>query len=113
MKLFSFRETSDFTKGVQRYLSEDSYAALQRHLIRFPDIGDIISGGGGIRKIRWQAAGRGKRGGTRIIYYWAVSKDYIYMLDIYPKNEKKDLTHDELKDLGNIVKEWLDEQRDV
>jgi len=35
-----------------------------------PDAGDLIPGSGGLRKFRWSLAGKGKRGGTRLIYYW-------------------------------------------
>ena len=61
------------------------YAALQTFLSARPDAGDIIRGTGGIRKIRWGTKGRGKRGGSRIIYYWLVSEDEIYLLTLYRK----------------------------
>ena len=59
-------------------MDEESYRGLQNELIANPGIGKIIQGSGGIRKIRWGGSGRGKRGGSRIIYYWATSKDQIY-----------------------------------
>ena len=68
-----FVETPNFTQAVSSLLSDDDYAALQRNLLKNPDLGNIIVGGGGIRKLRWAAKSRGKRGGARIIYYWAVS----------------------------------------
>ncbi|MBI5822980.1 MAG: hypothetical protein HZB18_03060 [Chloroflexi bacterium] len=49
--------------------------------------------------------GRGKRGGVRVIYYWAVKQERVLMLLIYPKNVKDDLTQEQLKILRNIVKE--------
>jgi hypothetical protein len=63
----------------------------------------IISQSGGLRKIRWSRAGRGKRGGVRAIYYWIVAKDQILMLFLYSKNEKDDLTSTQLKVLREIV----------
>ena len=92
-----FVETPTFTKRVQGLLSDDSYGALQTHLANQPDAGDIIRGGGGLRKIRWAAKGRGKRGGVRVIYYWWIGKDRISMLFIYPKNEMDDLSAEQLK----------------
>ena len=61
-----FVETAIFTKRVLGLLSEDSYGAVQTHLAKQPDDGDIIRGGGGLRKIRWAAKGHGKRGGVRV-----------------------------------------------
>jgi mRNA-degrading endonuclease RelE of RelBE toxin-antitoxin system len=65
-------ETSIFTRQVQVLLDDDDYRRLQTTLVLRPDAGDLIPGGGGLRKIRWGAKGRGKRGGVRTIYYWAV-----------------------------------------
>ncbi len=58
-----------------------------------------------MRKLRWAAQGRGKRGGVRVIYYWAVVQDKILMLFMYAKNEQDDLTPDQLKVLRRIVEE--------
>jgi mRNA-degrading endonuclease RelE of RelBE toxin-antitoxin system len=70
-------------------------------LAQRPDAGKIIKQSGGIRKLRWAGSGRGKRGGLRVIYYWWVSKARISMLTVYPKNERDDLTADQLKQLRN------------
>ena len=67
--MFSFIETRLFTKLVLDYLSEEDYTALQQTLMWRPDAGLVIPGSGGIRKLRWAAPGRGKRGGYRVIYY--------------------------------------------
>ena len=99
------KETSVFTKRVQRFLDKDSYHILQLKLVADPDAGALVPGSGGLRKIRWEGAGRGKRGGVRVIYYWAVASDVILMLMIYGKNERDDLTKDQLKTLGQIVRE--------
>jgi len=105
--LYSFRESKNFTKRVATLLSDDEYAQFQWRLTQFPEGGDIIPNGGGIRKLRCQVKGRGKRGGARVIYYLAVSKHEIFMLDIYAKNEKENLSAAELKLLRNLVEEWL------
>ena len=84
--MFSFLETRLFTKLVVDYLSDDDYAALQEALMREPDSGSAIPGSGGIRKLRWAAPGRGKRGGYRVIYYVRRSQGVIWMLTMYPKN---------------------------
>lgn len=98
-----FLETSIFTRRVIGILSDDEYRELQAALVLRPDAGAVIPGGGGIRKIRWNASGRGKRGGSRIIYYWVTTQDRILMLFIYAKNESDNLTPEQLKTLKQIV----------
>jgi hypothetical protein len=107
--LYSFRETKNFTKKIIELLPDEDYAEFQLRLCDFPESGDLIPSGGGIRKIRCAAKGKGKRGGARMIYYLAVNQDEIFMLDIYAKNEKTDLTLPELNELRKIVAEWLGE----
>ena len=96
-----FVETPIITRRVADYLDDDEYGRLQLFMALHPDTGKIIQGSGGIRKLRWAGSGRGKRGGLRVIYYWWVSKDRISMLTVYPKNEKDDLTAEQLKQLKN------------
>jgi mRNA-degrading endonuclease RelE of RelBE toxin-antitoxin system len=102
-----FIETSIFTRQVIDLLSDDEYSQLQLVLSERPDLGDIIQKSGGLRKVRWSLAGRGKRGGVRVIYYWVVAKDQILMLFMYPKNVMDDLTPQQLKVLRQIVEKEL------
>lgn len=82
-------------------MDDDEYAELQTFLAARPDAGKFIAGTGGMRKLRWAGGGRGKRGGLRVIYYWWIAKDRISMLLVYPKNEKDDLTAEQVKTLKN------------
>lgn len=107
MRLFGFRETTRFTRRVVEYLGDESYAQLQWYLLRRPEAGDLIHAGGGLRKVRWASVGKGKRGGTRVIYYLASARGEFFMLDTYAKSEKEDLTPDELKELRELAGEWL------
>lgn len=100
-----FIETPTFTRMVTTLLSDDEYRDLQNALVEFPERGDLITGGGGIRKVRHAAQGRGKSGGVRVIYYWAKDADQIYMLVIYPKSKKDDLSAEETAILRKLVKE--------
>ena len=84
--MFSFIETRLFTKLVLDYLSDEEYFALQEALMRTPEAGPVIPGSGGVRKLRWDAPGRGKRGGYRVIYYVRRTHEVIWMLTMYPKN---------------------------
>lgn len=90
---------------VTALLSDDEYAGLQDLLVDNPERGDIIKGGGGIRKLRYALPGRGKSGGVRAIYYWIKDDHQIYMLVIYPKSEKDNLTDRETAVLRDFVKE--------
>ena len=100
-------ETPLFTKLIQELVPDENYRLLQQTLILRPETGDLIQGGGGLRKIRWKVPGRGKRGGLRVIYYWDVSAERIYMLLAYRKNQQEDLTPAQLKQLRQLIKEWL------
>jgi hypothetical protein len=84
--VYSFVETTLFTRLVAEYLSEQGYCELQQVLMRDPEAGAIVPGSGGVRKLRWGAPGRGKRGGYRVIYFVRRSPGVIWMLTMYPKN---------------------------
>jgi len=100
-----FVETPIFTEEVQNLLGEEEYRALQLALLFRPEQGALIKGSGGIRKIRWGAKGKGKRGGCRIIYFLEKPREVIYMLFAYPKSAQGDLTPTQIKTLSKMVKE--------
>jgi len=100
-----FVETPTFTRQILTLLSDDEYTKLQEELASNPDRGDLVRGGGGIRKLRWAAQGRGKSGGIRIIYYWISDDDQILLLLAYPKSRKDTLTAAETALLRRLVKE--------
>jgi hypothetical protein len=101
-----FVETPIFTADVSALLSDEEYAALQQHLVAQPNAGAVIAGTGGLRKIRWAVAGKGKRGGSRVIYYHVVAQAQIRMILIYRKGIKDDLTPREKTVLRRINAEW-------
>lgn len=101
-----FIESRIFTRFLNDYLNDDEYRGLQAHLADNPEAGDIIPRSGGIRKVRWGGSGRGKRGGTRIIYYWQVPDSEIYLLTLYSKGEMSDLSAKELEALKRMVETW-------
>jgi hypothetical protein len=101
-----FIETPVFTADVKTLLPDDSYARLQRELIARPAAGDLIPGTGGLRKIRWRLPGQGKRGGARVIYYWRTSKSQIWLLAIYGKSAKSDLSATDKELMRKIVEHW-------
>jgi mRNA-degrading endonuclease RelE of RelBE toxin-antitoxin system len=106
--MFEFIETPLFTKILPRYLDDDDYAKLQNALNAQPEAGDLVPGSGGVRKMRWGAQGRGKRGGLRVIYYFRTARGQIWMLTLYAKNVRESIPAHVLKEL----KETIDDAKD-
>jgi mRNA-degrading endonuclease RelE of RelBE toxin-antitoxin system len=101
----TFIETPIFTRSIRRLLSAEQYRSLQLALLLRPEQGDVMIGGGGLRKIRWSLRGKGKRGGIRVVYYWDVKQETFYMLLAYSKRQKEDLTTEQVKILKRLVQE--------
>ena len=100
-----FIETPVFTRLVKEALSDQDYGVFQQTLADRPDAGDLIRGGGGIRKIRWALPGGGKSGGIRVVYFWRTRADQIYLLFLFAKNVRSHLTPVQVKKLAKHVKE--------
>ena len=100
-----FVETPIFTKEVCKLLQDEEYRALQLALLLRPEQGALIPGAGGLRKLRWGLKGKGKRAGCRVIYYWDKDDDIFYMLLVYSKTRKEDLTPAQIKALSKLVQE--------
>jgi hypothetical protein len=86
MAMFTFIETKLFTRLADELLSDEGLAALQQSLIENPEVGDVVPGSGGVRKVRWGMPGRGKRGGLRVLYYLRTKQGQVWLLTLYPKN---------------------------
>lgn len=102
-------ETSVFSRRIQELMSDDEYRDLQDALVTRPNLGDLIPGSGGLRKMRWGLKSRGKRGGVRVIYYWAVATEQLRLLYVYPKGRQEDLTRAQVYALRGVVERWDDE----
>ena len=101
--MLTFVETKLFTSLVDQYLWDDEYAALQQALTANPDAGDVIRGSGGVRKLRWGLAGRGKRGGIRVIYYLRSRQGEVWILTLYAKNEADSIPGHVLKKIKEEI----------
>jgi mRNA-degrading endonuclease RelE of RelBE toxin-antitoxin system len=99
-------ESPVFTRQVQELLTDDEYRELQWHLAIHPDAGALIQGTGGLRKVRWSAGRRGKRGGVRVIYFYAAAAEQLRVLLIYRKGRKDDLTATEKRTLRELNRGW-------
>lgn len=101
----TFIETPLFTKKwYELGLTNDDLCELQDLLLQDTKFGDVISGTGGLRKIRVSCNGHGKRGGARVIYVDVEVSETIYFINVYSKDEKSDLTPQEKKALAAVVR---------
>ena len=100
----------NFRRAVKKLFSEAEIAALVEFLGNYPEKGDVIAGTGGLRKLRWALAGRGKRGGSRVIYYYHRPEWQVLLLTAYAKNEQEDLPDRDKKLLAALVKEIVEQE---
>lgn len=108
-----FIELPAFSRYRQYYLDDDAFRALLSALLANPELGDVIEGTGGLRKMR-QAdlrRGKGKRGGLRIIYFWGKTGRQFWLFTLYDKNEFDDLSPAERKALKDMLKRELEARR--
>ena len=96
-------ETPTFTRQADKIFSEDERRELIDLLAENPLAGDEIPGTGGVRKLRFSASGRGKRGGARVIYYYLDRAMPIYALLAYTKAAKIDMTPEEKRTISAIA----------
>lgn len=94
-----FIEAPVFSRYLSSYLDADSYRELQLVLAENPELGAVMPGTGGFRKLRWAdlRRGKGKRGGLRLVYFHFPSDHQIWLMTVYDKDEAEDLTMPEKK----------------
>jgi len=85
-------------------LTDDEYRGLQSFLFEYPDTGKIVRGSGGVRKLRWAVAGKGKSGGVPVIYYWKQVDDEIWLLTIFSKSERDSIPSHILRQIAEALK---------
>jgi mRNA-degrading endonuclease RelE of RelBE toxin-antitoxin system len=97
--------TNVYIKKISKLLDKDERQAAENEIAKNPLLWPVIRGTGGIRKARAKRGTSGKSGGIRIIYYFLVREESIYMLTAYSKNEQEDLSASDKKLLRNIIKD--------
>lgn len=108
IELPPFRRFLDSTRDGQLLLKE-----IQESLLESPEQGDVISGTGGLRKMRHGSSNKGKSGGHRVIYLYGPEVEKIYLITIYPKNEKTDLSEAEKRVLKKLVETLKGEEKRI
>lgn len=109
----TFVELPAFERSRADYLSDGEFAALQRALMAQPEAGDVIPGGGGLRKLRFadRRRGKGARGGLRVIYFhWPAGRQF-WLFTLYDKNEAADLTAEQRRILRKALQAELAARR--
>ncbi len=101
--MFTFVEHPTFTKQIETLFTDEEYRRLQTDLVAKPESGDIIPGLAGLRKLRWGAKGKGKRGGARIIYLLIPKSGLIYLFYAYTKGDITDMSSEQKKRLTKAV----------
>lgn len=84
-------ETAAFQTMAADVWDEEAHSGFVGFIAENPLAGDVIPETGGVRKVRWQASGRGKRGGSRVIYFNQLDDGLIVLLAVYAKNEAKNV----------------------
>src|SRR5260370_9717513 len=104
-----FIEAPAFSRYVSDYLADEEYREFQSRLALNPELGDLIPGTGGFRKLRWAdpRRGKGRRGGLRFIYYYFKAEQKVWLMTLYGKDEASDLTPKERKALRSALEAEL------
>ena len=103
MAWITVAETKAFSAQAKSRLTDAETADLIAMLARDPACGDVIPGTGGLRKVRVRLAGRGKRGGARVIYYFYNETLPVFLLAVFAKSERADLTASERAGLAKVA----------
>lgn len=96
-------ETPEYIRRAEKLLADDERRDILNCLAAHPKAGDLMEGTGGIRKLRWSRGGRGKSGGVRIIYYFHNEAMPLYLLTLFAKNERANLSKAERNMLADLV----------
>lgn len=103
LEYLEFVHLPTYQRSADGIVDEVGQREIEQTLIVDPEAGDLITGTGGVRKLRVAIEARGKRGGARLIYYYRESKGRIYLILIYPKSRKDDLTSAERKAMKKLT----------
>lgn len=102
--LITVAETPEYVRRAEKLLSAADRMEVVEHLAANPNAGDLMQGTGGVRKLRWARGGRGKSGGVRVIYYFHSDAMPLYLLTVFGKNERSNLSKAERNDLAGLVR---------
>lgn len=103
-ELITVTELPEYIHRANALLSIEERKAVIDYIAAFPLAGDVMEGTGGIRKLRWGRGGKGKSGGVRVIYYYHDERIPVFLLTLFGKGEKDNLSKQERNSLSKLVK---------
>ncbi len=110
--MLTVAELPEYIRAAQKLLTDDERRDIVNFLAAHPRAGDRMEGTGGVRKLRWRRGGQGKSGGVRVIYYVHSEFMPLYLLTLFAKNERGNLTKAQRNELAGLVDLlvgiWLD-----
>jgi len=101
--MLTVAELSEYIRTADKLLSEGERQDIIRYLAEHPKDGDLMEGTGGVRKLRWRRGGQGKSGGVRVIYYFHDEGMPLYLLTLFAKGGRANLTKGERNELAELV----------
>lgn len=105
----TFIFTKAFVASAKGMLTEEDVRNIEAVLVENPEVGTLERGTGGVRKMRYALPGGGKSGGARVVYFYVEAKGRIFLLLVFPKNEKASLTDAEKNALKQLAKALAEE----
>ena len=101
--MITVAEVPEYIRRVEKLLSSDERRDVIDYLAAHPKAGDLMEGTGGVRKLRWGRGGQGKSGGVRVIYYFHSEVMPLYLLTLFAKNERANISKAERNELAGLV----------
>ena len=101
--LHGIAELPTYSRLAEKLLSAEERQDLINYLAEHPKCGDVMEGTGGVRKLRWRRGGQGKSGGVRVIYYFHDDLMPLYLLTLFAKGDKANLTKAERNELADLI----------
>jgi len=101
--VYTVIETPTFSHLATDYWTEEERGAFASYIAANPEAGDVVPGSGGVRKVRWGYAGRGKRGGVRVVYFNRLAQGEIWLLLIYGKSARENIPSHVLRQIKEEI----------
>jgi mRNA-degrading endonuclease RelE of RelBE toxin-antitoxin system len=105
-----FRPTQDFDRTAQALLSDDDEGEIEKSIADDPEGAPVIPATGGVRKIRGRVGQRGKRGGVRVLYLYVAATETVYLLLVFPKSAREDISKAQKRTIRALVERLREEQ---
>jgi len=106
--MLTVAELPSYIRDAEKLLTQSERTDITNYLAAHPKAGDLMEGTGGIRKLRWGRGGQGKSGGVRVVYYFHSDAMPLYLLTLFAKNERANLSKADRHQLRELVDVLVD-----